>query len=80
MYFSFKQVDYLSFFAETIMDDFMDHLRCYKTAYIKVQEQEGQEKLMNTSKLRMIENFYFDEESKDDPWRVVCCTPEGRLG
>lgn len=73
------QVDYLSFFIETIMEDFMEHLKCYKTAHSKVlsTDGEGQEKLLSNAKIRKIEEAFFEEL---DGWKAVCCSQQARLG
>ena len=80
LFFRCSQVDYLSFFIETIMDDFMEHLKCYKAATLKMHASEGETQLMSNSKLKLIEEAFFEAEDKDDPWRAVCCDQQDRLG
>ena len=77
-----REVDYLSFFVETIMDDFMEHLKCYKTACFKVCSNEGggQEKLMTKTKMKMIEEAFFEDEDHENPWKAVCCSQQARQG
>jgi hypothetical protein len=77
-----RQVDYLSFFIETIMEDFMEHLKCYKTAQSKVfsSEGEGQERLVTTIKVRKIEDAYFDGEDEENPWKDICRSQQARNG
>ena len=75
-------MDFLSYFVETIMEDFMGHLKWYKGACSKVMNngEGGQEKLMTASRISMIEDAFFEEEDSDNPWKAVCCSPEARLG
>lgn len=82
IFFRCAQVDFLSFFIETIMDDFMDHLKTYKAAALKVQsnEGEGQGQLMSYAKLKMIEEAFFEGEDAGNPWRAVCCNQQAKLG
>lgn len=62
------------------MEDFMEHLKCYKAAVHSSEEEgQGQEKLISTSKVRMIEEAFFDEEDSENPWRAVCCDQQARL-
>lgn len=77
-------MDYLTFFIETIMEDFMEHLKCYKAAHSKVYSSEGegqgQEKLITRAKATLIEEAYFDEEDSNGPWRAVCCSQQSKQG
>ena len=61
------------------MDDFMDHLILYKQA-----KQTAESDLSSSdgvsSKAKQIECAFFDAESKDDPWKAVCCSHDARLG
>lgn len=67
-------MDYLSYFVETIMDDFMEHLRLYKKA------RQTADPSSSDNDIKKIERAFFDAESKDDPWKAVCCSSEARLG
>lgn len=61
------------------MEDFMEHLKCYKSAHSKVHfsEGDGQEKLLSKAKIRKIEEAFFEEL---DGWKAVCCSQQARLG
>ncbi len=61
------------------MEDFMEHLKCYKTAHSRVlsNEGEGQEKLLSNAKIRKIEEAFFEEL---DDWKAVCCSQQAKLG
>lgn len=72
-------MDYLTFFVETIMEDFMDHLKRYKTACSKVYSNEV-EGLNSKGKIRMIDDAYFEDEDSENPWKEVCCSEQHRLG
>ena len=75
-----KDVDYLAFFIETLMDDFMDHLKEYKQAVSVAAPMGvatcGSQVVLNEK----IEGEFFRGESKDDPWRAVCCSREAKIG
>ena len=58
----------------------MDHLRCYKTAALKVQTGEGEGQLMSQAKMRAIEEGFFEGEDSTDPWKAVCCSQQAKLG
>ena len=75
-----EQVDYLTFFIETIMEDFMEHLKCYKAAHFKVCSNEGEGQLITQAKGTLIEEAYFDEEDSNGPWRAVCCSQQSKQG
>lgn len=72
-------MDYLSYFVETITEDFMEHLKSYKNACAKVQLND-KESLINSFKLKKIEEAYFEEGSCKNPWKVVCSSPDAKLG
>ena len=78
-----KEVDYLCFFVETIMDDIMEHLRQYKRAG-QLCEDECEDgswaELSPTAKARQIERAFFEKEPSDNPWRAVCLSQPVRLG
>ena len=78
-----KEVDYLCFFVETIMDDIMEHLRQYKRAG-QLCEDECEDgswaELSPTAKARQIERAFFEKEPSDNPWRAVCLSQPARLG
>ena len=78
-----KEVDYLCFFVETIMDDIMEHLRQYKRAG-QVCEDECEDgswaDLTPMAKARKIEKAFFDKEPANNPWKAICCSQPARLG
>ena len=76
-------MDYLTYFVETIMEDFMEHFKRYKYACSKVQLNEGEasgNKMTHSSRQRMIEQAFFESDSSDNPWEAVCLLPEARMG
>ena len=78
-----KEVDYLCFFVETIMDDIMEHLRQYKRAG-QVCEDECEDgswaELTPTAKAKQIERAFFDKEPATNPWKAICLSQPARLG
>lgn len=62
------------------MEDFMDHLKCYKAAALQVQAGEGEGQLMSYSKLKIIEEAFFEGEDSKNPWKAVCCNEQAKLG
>ncbi|XP_064402684.1 sorting nexin-13-like [Halichondria panicea] len=73
-----REVDYLAFFIETLMNDFMDHLRAYKVACgtASVGVVTGQSAAIWNE---AVETEFFKCESGEDPWRAVCCDREARI-
>jgi hypothetical protein len=76
-------VDYLCFFVETIMDDFLEHLRQYKRAE-HVCEDECEDgswaEMTPSAKAKQIESAFFDKEPATNPWKAVCLSQPARLG
>lgn len=72
-------MDYLSFFVETITEDFMEHLKCYKAASLKVQTGEAEGQLMSSAKRTLIEEAYFEGQDSKNPWKAVCCNQQAKL-
>ena len=78
-----KEVDYLCFFVETIMDDFLEHLRQYKRARHLCEDEceDGSWAEMTPStKAKQIERAFFDKEPATNPWKAVCLSQPARLG
>ncbi len=74
-----REVNYLAFFIETLMYDFMDHMRAYKVACgtASVGVVTGQNAAIWNE---AVETEFFKCESVEDPWRAVCCDREARIG
>ena len=74
-----REVDYLAFFIETLINDFMDHLRAYKVACgtASVGVVTGQSAAIWNE---AVETEFFKCESGEDPWRAVWCDREARIG
>ena len=74
-----KEVDYLAFFIDTLMNDFMDHLRAYKVACgaASVGVVTGQSAAIRNE---AVETEFFKCESSEDPWKAVCCDRNSRIG
>ena len=78
-----KEVDYLCFFVETIMDDFLEHLRQYKRVRHLCEDEceDGSWAEMTPStKAKQIERAFFDKEPATNPWKAVCLSQPARLG
>ena len=76
-------MDYLTYLVETIMEDFLEHFKRYKHACFKAHYGDGDSgsgKTSNSSKLKLIEEAFFDDEGTDNPWKAVCTCPEARTG
>ncbi|XP_064402678.1 uncharacterized protein LOC135348405 isoform X3 [Halichondria panicea] len=73
-----REVDYLAFFIETLINDFMDHLRAYKVACgtASVGVVTGQSAAIWNE---AVETEFFKCESGEDPWRAVWCDREARI-
>ncbi len=75
-------MDYLAYLVETIMEDFLEHFKRYKQACSKCQScvdaEGGSSKISNSSRLRLIEEAFFEADDPDNPWKAVCLYPEAR--
>jgi len=85
-------VDYLTYLVETIMEDFLEHFKRYKYACGRSQcvggwaEGDageggiGEGKVTNSSRLRLIEEAFFEADTPDNPWKAICLIPEAKRG
>ena len=74
-----KEVDYLAFFIDTLMNDFMDHLKVYKVAY-GIESVGGASGRSASERNKAVAKEFFKNENGEDPWRAVCCDREARIG
>lgn len=73
----------MCFFVETIMDDFMEHLRQYKRAR-QLCEDECEDgswaEMSESAKAKQTERTFFEKEPPDNPWKAVVWSQPARLG
>lgn len=93
--YSSKNVDWLSFFTQRVLDDLVSHLRIFRKAIKTCREEQGMiwydllhhkgsSQILESAKLRdILEDTFFVEEKKTENqphFQDICCNIDSEKG